>query len=556
MYNWIESTFGFTDEIARALAFGISLVVVLVLFALFIFILKRLTGGSIASPRGRQPRIAIMDAATIDTRRRLVLVRRDNVEHLILIGGTSDIVVEQGIVRGAPLAATAQPAAPQRTFPAAALPPAVPAMDEPVSVPPAPRVPAPETAQAARPGPEPDVSAAPQPQLPDAGRAQPDTRESEPAWNTGKAARAASSLIKSAAGSFGKLNRPSLSSQEPPAKPQAALENSRARSHLRAVPPAGDQFAEGEERQEESGHRADAPPSQTAGAPGQIPSPSDRPAAPSPATSRTVEPQKTPDPARARPGLVDALTRPIARASSALESAARHTITPPASGPAAKARTALFSPLAKAQTTPPEAGDTHQPPKNGAPAAHADTPRPLTRVEPGLMGGTRRSPEPQIPSAAGTTDPAAGGLESPDAAPIPPKTGQEPAMRSIESSLPDGSPATAETEAAKPNASGGPATRHPSDDTAEPAPALSTVMQDDPSQAQETAPDVAPAVARPVPDRTVTPIHGNKETAAAPAIKMENDRPSAHPANSPIERNPIEEEMAKLLDEIGGNRKT
>ena len=51
--------------------------------------------------RGRQPRLAIMDAAAIDTRRRLVLVRRDNVEHLLMIGGPSDVVIEQNIVRAA-----------------------------------------------------------------------------------------------------------------------------------------------------------------------------------------------------------------------------------------------------------------------------------------------------------------------------------------------------------------------------------------------------------------------------------------------------------------------
>jgi hypothetical protein len=44
-----------------------------------------------------------MDAAAIDNQRRLVLVRRDDVEHLILIGGPTDVVVEQNIVPGAAL---------------------------------------------------------------------------------------------------------------------------------------------------------------------------------------------------------------------------------------------------------------------------------------------------------------------------------------------------------------------------------------------------------------------------------------------------------------------
>ncbi|RVI01981.1 histidine kinase, partial [Sinorhizobium meliloti] len=44
--------------------------------------------------KNRQPRLAVLDAAAVDTRRRLVLVRRDDVEHLIMIGGPTDIVIE------------------------------------------------------------------------------------------------------------------------------------------------------------------------------------------------------------------------------------------------------------------------------------------------------------------------------------------------------------------------------------------------------------------------------------------------------------------------------
>src|SRR3981189_2828554 len=52
--------------------------------------------------RGRRPRLAVSVAAAVDGRRRLVLVRRDNVEHLLMIGGPSDIVVEPNIVRAMP----------------------------------------------------------------------------------------------------------------------------------------------------------------------------------------------------------------------------------------------------------------------------------------------------------------------------------------------------------------------------------------------------------------------------------------------------------------------
>jgi hypothetical protein len=48
--------------------------------------------------RNRQPRLQVLDAAAVDARRRLVLVRRDDVEHLIMIGGPTDIVIESRIL--------------------------------------------------------------------------------------------------------------------------------------------------------------------------------------------------------------------------------------------------------------------------------------------------------------------------------------------------------------------------------------------------------------------------------------------------------------------------
>jgi len=70
--------------------------------------------------RGRMPRLAVIDAAAVDGRRRLVLVRRDNVEHLLMIGGPTDIVVEPNIVRATP----GREALPQRP-PGTELPPRI-----------------------------------------------------------------------------------------------------------------------------------------------------------------------------------------------------------------------------------------------------------------------------------------------------------------------------------------------------------------------------------------------------------------------------------------------
>src|SRR5581483_1340423 len=51
----------------------------------------------------------------VDGRRRLVLVRRDNVEHLLMIGGPADLVVEPNIVRGVPQRDPALPRGPAGT---------------------------------------------------------------------------------------------------------------------------------------------------------------------------------------------------------------------------------------------------------------------------------------------------------------------------------------------------------------------------------------------------------------------------------------------------------
>jgi hypothetical protein len=55
--------------------------------------------------RGRNRRLAVVDSLALDPKRQLLIIRRDNVEHLILTGGPQDVVVETGIaVEEAPAA--------------------------------------------------------------------------------------------------------------------------------------------------------------------------------------------------------------------------------------------------------------------------------------------------------------------------------------------------------------------------------------------------------------------------------------------------------------------
>jgi flagellar protein FliO/FliZ len=92
------------DQSMQTLTFLFAFIAVLALIAVAAWLVRRFAGNRLgANPnRGRMPRLAVIDAAAVDGRRRLVLVRRDNVEHLLMIGGPSDIVVEPNIVRAMP----------------------------------------------------------------------------------------------------------------------------------------------------------------------------------------------------------------------------------------------------------------------------------------------------------------------------------------------------------------------------------------------------------------------------------------------------------------------
>jgi len=94
-----DSLFG--AEMPLAVRFFLAFLIVLGLIGGAAWAVRRFGTGRLggASARGRQPRLAVIDYASVDGRRRLILVRRDNVEHLLMIGGPTDVVVEPNIVR-------------------------------------------------------------------------------------------------------------------------------------------------------------------------------------------------------------------------------------------------------------------------------------------------------------------------------------------------------------------------------------------------------------------------------------------------------------------------
>jgi hypothetical protein len=89
-----------------------------------VFVRAYLTGTAPSALLFRQKgerRLAVVDQANIDGRRKLVLIRRDDVEHLIMTGGPVDVVIETGINNAIAHAAGAMPneaiAAPVRRTP-------------------------------------------------------------------------------------------------------------------------------------------------------------------------------------------------------------------------------------------------------------------------------------------------------------------------------------------------------------------------------------------------------------------------------------------------------
>ncbi len=75
---------------------GVGIALLLLIVVLW-FMRNRAPSPFVRGGRNRQPRLQVLDAAAVDARRRLVLVRRDDVEHLIMIGGPTDIVIESRI---------------------------------------------------------------------------------------------------------------------------------------------------------------------------------------------------------------------------------------------------------------------------------------------------------------------------------------------------------------------------------------------------------------------------------------------------------------------------
>lgn len=93
--QFLTALFGGAENTILTAAFALGIVLVLILLGLWA--LKFFFNATANMSRGRVRRLTVIDSVQIDPRRKVVILRRDNVEHVIMTGGPQDLVVESGI---------------------------------------------------------------------------------------------------------------------------------------------------------------------------------------------------------------------------------------------------------------------------------------------------------------------------------------------------------------------------------------------------------------------------------------------------------------------------
>ncbi len=544
MYNWIETTFNVSGGVTQAIAVILALAVVLLLFSLFIFVLKRLMAGNASQNRNRQPRIAVMDSTSVDSRRSLVLIRRDNIEHLLLIGGPSDVVVEQNIVRNAPLTGNRpgtypapghpgngqvkSPMAPGPDIPATPedmvqqpepMPAATPVPAKPSAVSSVSPTPAasPARAQAAVPQPDPfktrPVSMSSAPSLKDKGPAAPALPEKkrEPAVfakDTGASRNPAADLLR------------------------AATQNGFSRARSGPQEPRVDRTA------------------------------------PTPSATAAKAPEVKPDVTVGR----ETDAQPSGKTASALNpfsprerpSYGGHAISPPASGPAARAKTALLRP-AEAPQGPnriePVVAVTSG--TSTAPVTKDADTNVLERdakMEPAL--GTEEPAETTAPvEPAGSSVTAPGAYQPADALFGETEDKQPPATpETAVSAGPETAGAPSESDDIASSDQGEKADAGETEEAVSMRQEISLELEDlvEPQSPEPEASSEPADLVEEKQDQQQSQVRASEPVANEPA-ELSDSKAAAQPvkpAPRPTEglggKNPIEDEMAKILDELGG----
>ena len=107
-------------ELDTYLRFVVALAFVLALIGVGAWAIKRFAlERGLTTGRRSARRLQLVETMSIDARRKLVLLRRDGIEHLLLLGPNQELLVEGGIARSADtvtsLDAATRPAGPSDT---------------------------------------------------------------------------------------------------------------------------------------------------------------------------------------------------------------------------------------------------------------------------------------------------------------------------------------------------------------------------------------------------------------------------------------------------------
>ncbi|MBF0324149.1 FliO/MopB family protein [Magnetospirillum moscoviense] len=88
-------------DAASYLRFVAALAFVVGLMLALLWALRRFGPAGMVVRAGAKRRLGVVETAALDGRRRLVLIRRDDTEHLLLVGGGNDMLIESRVAPAA-----------------------------------------------------------------------------------------------------------------------------------------------------------------------------------------------------------------------------------------------------------------------------------------------------------------------------------------------------------------------------------------------------------------------------------------------------------------------
>lgn len=81
----------------QLIRFFAALILVVGLMVGLGLVMRKINAGSGLTGPGQKRRLRVVESLPLDHRRRMVLIRRDDREHLVILGPTGETVVESGI---------------------------------------------------------------------------------------------------------------------------------------------------------------------------------------------------------------------------------------------------------------------------------------------------------------------------------------------------------------------------------------------------------------------------------------------------------------------------